>query len=210
MRCVRSWALVVPVKPLDRAKSRLEPPPGADRPGLALAFALDTVQAARRCAAVDRVLVVSPDQRVAEAFAGMDVAVLTAAPDGINPALQAGSRSMLEAGHTGPLAALTADLPALLPAELEAALDAAATQPLSFLPDADAVGTTLYCAREPRGFAPAYGARSRAAHLAGGAAELVLGGVDTVRRDVDTAADLASARALGLGPCTSALLTRAA
>ena len=207
---MQRWTLLVPVKPLDRAKSRLEPPAGADRSELALAFALDTVQAARRCDLVGRTVVVSPDERVRAALAGVDATVLTAAPDGLNPALRAASRSVRAEGGDEPLAALTADLPALAPDELDRALLAAAAAPLSFLSDSDRVGTTLYCARDPRRFAPAYGPGSRALHLRAGAVELLVTGVESVRRDVDTSADLLAARALGLGACTSALLSRAA
>lgn len=54
------WTLVVPVKALARAKSRLSDT--ADdglRPGLALAFAQDTVAAALACPAVADVAVVT-------------------------------------------------------------------------------------------------------------------------------------------------------
>ena len=43
------WSLVVPVKVLARAKTRLATLAGPDRPALALAMAADTVAAALRC-----------------------------------------------------------------------------------------------------------------------------------------------------------------
>ncbi|MYX42965.1 2-phospho-L-lactate guanylyltransferase, partial [Streptomyces sp. SID89] len=47
------WTLVIPLKPLARAKSRLADTAGDGvRPGLALAFAQDTVAAALASAAV--------------------------------------------------------------------------------------------------------------------------------------------------------------
>ncbi|CAM5495714.1 Phosphoenolpyruvate guanylyltransferase [Streptomyces alboniger] len=60
------WTLVIPVKPLARAKSRLSDT-AADglRPGLALAFAQDTVAAALACPAVKDVAVVTDDPRQA-------------------------------------------------------------------------------------------------------------------------------------------------
>ncbi|WP_331272801.1 2-phospho-L-lactate guanylyltransferase [Motilibacter deserti] len=207
---MQRWTLLVPVKPLDRAKTRLEPPAGADRSELALAFALDTVEAARSCPAVARVVVVTPDERVRAALAGLDVSVAASAPEGLNPALRAAADGLRGDGAGGPLAAVTADLPALVPDQLDRVLQAASRVPLSFLADADGIGTTVYCARDRQRFAPAYGPGSRARHLHAGAVELGLADVASVRRDVDTVADLASARALGLGPCTSALLTRAA
>ncbi|MGZ0234944.1 2-phospho-L-lactate guanylyltransferase, partial [Streptomyces sp. CPS1] len=58
------WTLVIPLKPLSRAKSRLADT-AADgvRPGLVLAFAQDTVAAALACEAVSDVVVVTDDQR---------------------------------------------------------------------------------------------------------------------------------------------------
>ena len=56
------WTLVIPLKPLARAKSRLAAATGDSlRPGLALAFAQDTVAAALACPAVRDVAVVTDD-----------------------------------------------------------------------------------------------------------------------------------------------------
>ena len=59
-----TWSLVVPVKVLARAKSRLAVLAGPHRPALALAMAADTVAAALACPAVDRVIA-GPGQTVA-------------------------------------------------------------------------------------------------------------------------------------------------
>lgn len=59
------WTLVIPLKPLARAKSRLSDTAGDGlRPGLALAFAQDTVAAALACPAVGDVAVVTDDALV--------------------------------------------------------------------------------------------------------------------------------------------------
>ena len=102
------------------------------------------------------------------------------------------------------LAALTADLPALRPAELAEALRAASdvAGPV-FVPDAAGVGTTMYAVAPGGQFRPMYGGASRARHAAGGAAELVLGGIAELRQDVDTPDDLRAAVALGVGPRTA-------
>ncbi|NEC42232.1 2-phospho-L-lactate guanylyltransferase, partial [Streptomyces sp. SID8016] len=64
------WSLVVPLKPLARAKSRLGRAAGEDaRPRLALAFAQDTVAAALDCARVRDVVVVTDDPVAAAALA---------------------------------------------------------------------------------------------------------------------------------------------
>ena len=68
------WTLVIPLKALARAKSRLsDTAADAVRPGLALAFAQDTVAAALACAAVGDVAVVTDD-----ALAGRELAALGA------------------------------------------------------------------------------------------------------------------------------------
>ncbi|MGW3137856.1 2-phospho-L-lactate guanylyltransferase, partial [Streptomyces sp. NPDC001139] len=68
------WTLVIPLKPLARAKSRLaDTAHDALRPSLALAFAQDTVTAALACPAVKDVAVVTDD-----ALAGRELAVLGA------------------------------------------------------------------------------------------------------------------------------------
>ncbi|MFS8478356.1 MAG: 2-phospho-L-lactate guanylyltransferase [Micromonosporaceae bacterium] len=200
------WAVVVPVKPLSRAKSRLrQDVPGVCLDRLALAFALDTVAAALASDPVAEVLVVTDDDVAAEASLALGARV---APDrprrGLNPAVRYGA-SLL----TGrPVAALAGDLPALRPAELAAALDAAtALGRRCFVPDAPGSGTVLLAAPAGVDLDPRFGAGSARAHEASGAAPLA-GDWPTLRRDVDTAADLASASRLGLGPRATALLDR--
>ncbi|MDQ3404730.1 MAG: 2-phospho-L-lactate guanylyltransferase, partial [Actinomycetota bacterium] len=65
--------LVVPVKALDRAKSRLRgavPGGVAEHRELVLAVVLDTVEAALTASGVRRLLVVCEDRRVADALRG--------------------------------------------------------------------------------------------------------------------------------------------
>ncbi|RKS75057.1 2-phospho-L-lactate guanylyltransferase [Actinomadura pelletieri DSM 43383] len=203
------WSLVVPVKPLARAKSRMSPHAGPHRESLALAVATDTVAAALRCDRVRTVIVVTDDPLPATALAALGARVVPDVPDaGLNPALVYGAeRSREFAGDVG-VGALSADLPALRPLELARVLDAAAASPEAFVPDAAGTGTTLYTARPGVPFAPAFGSDSRAAHRARGARELLLPGIDSVRRDVDTLDDLRTALALGTGPRTAAVATR--
>ncbi|BAJ30926.1 hypothetical protein KSE_51470 [Kitasatospora setae KM-6054] len=199
------WSVVVPVKPLAEAKSRLAAL-GALRPRLALAFARDTVAAALACPAVGRVLVVTRDARAAAALRALGADVLADEPGGLNPALAHGAASALRRHPRSPVATLSADLPALRPAELARVLAAVPPHGRAFLPDAPGTGTVLLAGADGGPLRPAFGPGSRAAHLAGGATELRLPRVPSVRRDVDTPADLAAARLLGLGPATAALL----
>ncbi|MGW4735936.1 2-phospho-L-lactate guanylyltransferase [Streptomyces shenzhenensis] len=204
------WTLVIPVKPLALAKSRLADT-AADglRPGLALAFAQDTVAAALACGAVRDVAVVTDD-----ALAGRELTALGAriVPDepggGLNAALAHAAGVVRSARPGAAVAALNADLPALRPPELARVLDAAAEFPRAFLPDAAGIGTTLLAAAPGRELRPAFGGDSRARHGASGARELRLDAVDSVRQDVDTGADLRAALVLGVGPRTAAATAR--
>jgi 2-phospho-L-lactate guanylyltransferase len=104
-----------------------------------------------------------------------------------------------------PVAALTGDLPALRPAELTAGLsEAGAAGGRAFVPDASGAGTTLLTAPSGAALRPRFGPGSAAAHASSGATPL-LGPWPSLRRDVDTAADLAAAAVLGLGPHTARL-----
>ncbi|WP_145908142.1 2-phospho-L-lactate guanylyltransferase [Kitasatospora viridis] len=201
-----SWSLVLPVKQLQRAKTRLAPFAGAHRPRLALAFALDTVSAALDCPAVARVLVVCQDARAGAALASLGALVLADEPGGgLNDALSHGAAHARRLHPDAPLAVLSADLPALRPAELARVLGAVPAAGRAFLADAPGIGTTLLACSPGRPLAPAFGGASRQRHAAGGATELALPDVPSVRRDVDTADDLAEALALGVGPHTRAV-----
>ncbi len=205
------WDLVVPLKPLAQAKSRLrvaadgQAGGGNVRPGLALAFALDTVAAALACRAVRAVAVVTDDPLAGAELTALGARVVPDAPAaGLNAALAHGARTVRESRPDAAVAALNADLPALRAEELERVLAAAARWGRAFVADAAGIGTTLLAAGPGSGLDPGFGGASRARHRASGAREIVLDGVDSVRRDVDTADDLRAALALGVGPRTAA------
>jgi len=204
------WTLVVPLKPLDRAKSRLSDTAGDGlRPGLALAFAQDTVAAALACPAVRDVVVVTDDARAGRELGALGAGIVPDEPGGgLNAALAHAAAVVRASRRAGAVAALNADLPALRPPELARALDTAAAFPRAFLADTAAIGTTLLAASPDRELRPSFGPDSRARHRASGAVELCLDGVDSVRQDVDTGDDLRAALALGVGPHTAAAAAR--
>jgi 2-phospho-L-lactate guanylyltransferase len=203
------WSLVVPVKVLARAKSRLAGAAGPHRAELALAVAADTVAAALRCDRVGTVIVVTDDPLAASELDALGAQIVPDEPgEGLNPALSYGAGLARTADPRSRVGALSADLPALRPAELGRVLDAAAEVPTAFLPDAADVGTTLYTARPDAPFAPAFGSGSRLRHRAAGAYELAVRDVASVRRDVDTLDDLREALALGAGPRTAEVAAR--
>lgn len=199
------WSLVVPLKPLRLAKSRLAQAAGdVRRRRLALAFAQDTVAAALSCALVRDVSVVTDDPTAADGLSALGARIVPDAPGaGLNAALAHGARAVRARRPAAPVAALNADLPALRPEELARVLSAAAVFPRAFLADASGIGTTLLAAGPSVELSPAFGGPSRLRHLSSGAVEIDLAGVDSVRRDVDTGDDLLVASALGLGPHTA-------
>jgi 2-phospho-L-lactate guanylyltransferase len=201
-----TWTLVIPVKALALAKSRLSGLAGPRRAELALAMAADTVAAAVACPAIAVVIVVTDDGLAGAELGSMGAVIVPDEPAaGLNPALVFGAAWAAARWPGRGRAGLAADLPALDPAEIGRALAAASGWPEAFVPDAAGSGTTLYTAGPAAEFCPRFGPGSRDRHRAGGAAELDLHDVPGLRRDVDTPEDLRSAAGLGLGPRTSVL-----
>jgi 2-phospho-L-lactate guanylyltransferase len=213
------WTVLLPLKNLARAKSRLHHP---DRGRLALAMAVDTVTAVLTTSEelVAGVSVITSDPAVESALASAPELPATARhrlvvlPDtpgaGLNPALAHGAAVAGERWPGRPLAALSADLPALRPAELRRALLAASSHARAVLADAAGTGTVLLTAAAGTALAPAFGPRSNEAHRRSGAVDITaaLGSdVPGLRRDVDTLEDLDEARSLGVGSATAAALT---
>jgi 2-phospho-L-lactate guanylyltransferase len=205
---MRSWSVVVPAKRLAVAKTRLRPVTGGAfgvaHEELVLALLADTVAAATACPSVGAVVVVTDDPAAAGVARDLGAVPVADEPDrGLNPALAHGARQAAGAA----VAALSSDLPALRPAELERALAAAATSgPRCFVTDAHGTGTTLLTA-VGTDLAPRFGPGSAEAHRSSGARPLS-GAWPGLIRDVDTAADLRAADALGVGPRTAVLLER--
>jgi 2-phospho-L-lactate/phosphoenolpyruvate guanylyltransferase len=222
-----TWTVVMPVKVLAHAKSRLAVLAGSRRPDLALAFASDTVTAVLACPEVARVVVVTSDLAAARRLTVLGAVVVPDEPpvvsdeppvvsdeppvvsdepeDGLNAALCHGAAVAFRRWPGGGVAALAADLPALRPLELSRALRAAAAFPSSFVPDAAGIGTTMYATVPGEVFRPMFGGASRARHASGGVTELTVDEIPGLRRDVDTPDDLRAAIALGAGFRTTAL-----
>ncbi|HEY1625638.1 MAG TPA: 2-phospho-L-lactate guanylyltransferase [Streptosporangiaceae bacterium] len=202
-----TWSVVIPVKVLTQAKSRLARLGGERRAELALAMAADTVTAVLACPAAERVIVITDDQVAGRILGELGADVIPDSPTGgLNAALRHGAAFAREHWPKRGVAALFADLPAVRAADITAALDAARQWPTAFVADSAGDGTTMYTARPGAGFEPSFGLASRARHAASGAIELELDGIDGLRRDVDTPEDLQQAAAMGLGVHTAGLL----
>lgn len=189
------WTVLLPVKTLPAAKTRLLPASdsAAAHRRLVEAVQADTLAAARAADGVARVLIVTDRP-------GLPNALVQTRP-GLNPALAEAAEHAAEHWPADGVAALVGDLPALRPDELASALAAAIAHPRSFVPDAAGTGTTLLAARPGIALEPAFGPGSAARH---GSVAVALDAGPGLRRDVDTADDLRAAAAVGLGPETAA------
>jgi 2-phospho-L-lactate/phosphoenolpyruvate guanylyltransferase len=214
VRATGGWAVILPVKGLSAAKSRMAA--GPREPGeLALAFFRDALTAALATPRVAQVIVATSDDRVRAAAESAGAVVIDdAGHAGINAAARWAAAHWAAApdAPTSHVAVMVSDLPCLTPDALDAALGLAEGHPASFVTDLDGVGTTLWCATEGHAVDPHFGPGSRAAHLAAGAVDLVAAHpsagtrLEPLRCDVDTEAALQHARGLRPGAATLAAL----
>lgn len=203
--------VIVAVKLLPAAKTRLSAAfDGPTRERLVLAMLADTLTAARAAATVASITVVTPDATVAAAASDLGAQVLAdptpaGHPDPLNNAITAAADAL--STHRPNLVVLQGDLPALRAGDLDRALIAARVHPRSFIADRQGTGTAaLFAFGVPLG--PLFGRDSAGRHRADGAVELI-GDWPGLRCDIDTPADLAHARGLGLGRVTAAAVTGA-
>lgn len=189
------WSVLVPVKRLELAKTRLTVPAEA-RAELALAMACDVVEAARGCASVTQVVVISDDPRARAALLDLGASLLQDEPDaGLNPALEHGFARLRASRPDCGVAVVSSDVPGATGPELDEVLAAAAKAERGYLSDRSGTGTTVLTARPEALLAPHYGPGSAAAHGRAGHRRLrvVAPGLS---RDVDTLDDLAAVLAI--------------
>jgi 2-phospho-L-lactate guanylyltransferase len=203
-------ALIVAVKWLAAAKTRLAPVFSArTRESVVLAMLVDTLAAAARVKSVGSITVITPDEAAAAAAAELGAdALADPTPEGhgdpLNNAVAVAERAL--AGSFSNIVVLQGDLPALQSQELAEAIAAARHHRRSFVADRLATGTSALCAFGTA-LDPQFGPDSSARHRRSGAIELT-GAWPGLRCDVDTPADLAAARRLGVGPATARALAR--
>lgn len=200
------WSVVIPVKRLPEAKSRLALS-GERRAALALAFASDTVVAAAASPLVGAVFAVTGDDAVSQRLSALGARILPDdVPGGLNAAVESGRQRALSEDPHRRVAALTADLPGLRTADLTDALSVV-PDGRAFVADAPGSGTTLLLSDTGGTLAARFGPNSRYAHERSGA-KLLSGAGQSLRRDVDTVEDLDDAIRLGVGEHTAAALAR--
>lgn len=193
------WGLVLAVKLLPLAKTRLQPLDQVTRAELALAFAGDALAAVLACPAVLRTVLVTSDPRAASALRDPRVLVVEDPADGLDAAFLHGA-AHLPRGL--PTASLMADLPCLRPQDLAHALRQVHGR--GFVADTAGTGTTLLAAAAGHALTPAFGPGSAARHESSGAGRLRAR--PGLARDVDTREDLIDALRLGVGPRTAAVV----
>jgi 2-phospho-L-lactate guanylyltransferase len=194
------WTIAIALKGLAAGKSRLSPHlTDRERADLVVAMAGDVVAAARASAAFGRILVVTPEPDLAWRL-GSDVVVL---PErracGLDDAYR---RAIRAAGHR-PLALVAADLPGLRAEDLDLLVTTAeeVAGPV-VVADTDGTGTTVLASTMPGRLEPRFGTGSRAAHVAGGAADISDACSSRLRHDVDTWAALTALGTDDVGPHT--------
>lgn len=203
-------ALVVAVKRLAAAKSRLAPVFSArTRESVVLAMLVDTLTAAGRVPSVGSITVITPDDAAAAAATELGaVALADPTPEGhgdpLNNAIVVAERAL--AASFANIVVLQGDLPALQSQELSEAIAAARQHGRSFVADRLAKGTSALCAFGAA-LDPQFGPDSSVRHRRSGAIELT-GAWPGLRCDVDTPADLTAARRLGVGPATARALAQ--
>lgn len=215
-----TWTIVVPVKSLDRAKSRLAPSLSRDaRRELVLAMAADVVAVCRNTPQVSAVRVVGSDPEVAQLagilgarFVGDPGRVSTELGEPVPAEHGAVSEDPLNtaldhamAGVQGPVGVITADLPELDARLLSRILDSAGRHRHSVVVDHLGRGTTMAFWTGPASRVCRFGVDSADRFRRLGGAVVV--SVDdshwgTAARDVDTARDLADLAGRHMGAAT--------
>ena len=202
---IEQIGIIIAVKRLAAAKSRLAPIfPAHVREAVVLAMLVDTITAAMRTPALHSITVVTPDPDAAAAAADLGAHALadpTPAdhPDPLNNAVGAAERVLRP--DIANIVVLQGDLPALSTREITEAIAAARAHRRSFVADHHRTGTAALFAFGTA-LDPRFGQDSAAAHRDSGAIELT-GAWPGLRCDIDTPADLATARRLGIGPATA-------
>jgi 2-phospho-L-lactate guanylyltransferase len=200
-----SWTIVVPIKGLARAKTRLWPLGTPTRETLARAFARDTLAAALAAETVGRVIAVGR----AEELTDLDsrVEIVRESESGLDAAIALGvthARTL----SLEPVAVMLGDLPALEAPHLMSALRSAEEYPRAFVADVHGTGTTLVTANAGQRFEHCFGPYSARRHRAARFADLVATSPASIRpelrTDADTLRDLGVAMRMGVGLHTAA------
>lgn len=197
---------VMPVKPLDLAKSRLGFAAGYRRQ-LVLSFAADTLQALATCPEVVGVVIVTADPDVTALARAVPATVVADRGDGLDASIAAALPAAVRARPDAGVLICPADLPCLRAGDVSDVLRMAAGG-AAFVPDRSGRGTTMIIQPPGAPLRTSYGPDSAARHVALGLTALT-GAPSRARHDVDTIADLRHAVRLGIGAHSAAVVAAA-
>ncbi len=206
---LRHLVAIVPLASLEGSKTRLGGSLDAEeRQALVLDLLDRTVRAASDVAAIESVVVVSPDPAVLRVASAAGATPIRQVGQGLNDGLDL-ARRWAAADGASALVILPGDLAAIAPAVLAALIESAtagivAGRPLvALVADRHGRGTNVLLVSPPDAIPFAFGPDSRAVHLAAGqAAGAAIVELDSaLSLDLDLPEDLVLADALGLfGP----------
>ena len=214
--------VIVPMKPLSQAKSRLRVPAelGSPRPTsseLATAFLEDVIRATTASQSVSRTLLTSTDLTVEQIAGSHGIDFLSESPGAIpdknpwsklNAAAVSAVADAFEDSRCSFALLVPGDLAALRPKTIEAIVRrTTALGASTFVRDHTDTGTTMLCVARAHHVEPAFGGESAAAHARAGAIDITTSAPPDARLDVDTWADLIAAQHLGLGANCQQLLS---
>ncbi len=200
--------VVIPVRPWRLDKTGLDVDVEA-RYHLSRAFTLDVLDAVAGSARVARMVVVTAEAELGATVIRLGGDLMSDRPllsaDSLNLAIRSGRRWGETRRPDNPILVVPGDLPSLTSRVLDETIDLMIPHAAAFVPDAGGRGTTLSWGARPGDLKVGYGPRSADTHVRLRGERVVE--VDLrARLDVDTVADLAHARHLGVGSHTSAAL----
>jgi 2-phospho-L-lactate guanylyltransferase len=184
------WTVLVPLKRLAEAKSRLDLA-AVQRQRVAVAMTRSMLIACRASTRVGRIVAVLQDPEDGDQFASLVEEIRIEAIPGLNPAIRRAEAALRGREMRGRVAVLPGDLPFVTSVDIDQALALAAGHRRSFVPDRQASGTILLAATEGTALDPHYGPDSAGRHLSTGARMLAVAVGSGLRHDVDVVTDLA-------------------
>ncbi|WP_432557412.1 2-phospho-L-lactate guanylyltransferase [Granulicoccus sp. GXG6511] len=198
--------VVIAVKDLSRAKSRMTALSAAHRGRLAALMAVAVARAWSEVLDVVAVVTTAPGIGPLLGAHGVDVRVVPDPRSGLDAAFEAGERVLRAEGCALVVAAM-ADLPALTAVDLRSTMAGCTGAGRWFVRDDMGTGTTLLAAHG-MALSPEFGRDSAARHEASGAVELAA--APGVRLDADNPTDLVRAIPLGVQDPVTLLMDGAA
>lgn len=185
---------LLPAKPLSLAKTRLATLlDDAQRVAVATAMFDDVLRSVRESTALDAVVVVTADARLAaQARHHGALVVDEGSPRGLNGAVLLGTETAVRLGATSVLVLLS-DVPLVTAADVDELMPRAPDRGALVVPSKEGTGTNAMLRRPPTLFPPCFGGSSLRRHVAaaerhGVACEIVRN--PRIAFDVDTPADL--------------------